>query len=423
MFAEQADRLELIRRKSNYDGLTGLANQTFFVVQLLELLDNKDKVNSTLLLIRITDLRDAQGGSHSAASYVLIQAAAKVLTACASLLEDLCARFYDVDFALLLPCNVPARTTAEYLLATMEVACQQGRLERPAVAIGMTRLRSGQGLPELMAEVSAALKEAEASGISTIREAAPSAGMAVESRQWLDNFERAITQKLVRLSGLPITSLDGKLIHSETQLEIKLESNGDWQQVRRWQPLIQELELDERVDMLAIGMALTALDADPFLAALFVSIQPASMGSATFRSSLLLLRGHSTLATRLALEVREDEAARQLTTFKAFSIELKQAGCRIGLQHVGRQLGDVALLRNLGLAYLKVDASFIRGVHYNPGNQAFLRGLTSIAHHIRTQVYAEGVVDPLELAELAALGLDGASGPAIKTSQAVNMQA
>ena len=265
MFAEQADRLELIRRKSNYDGLTGLANQTFFVVQLLELLDNKDKVNSTLLLIRITDLRDAQGGSHSAASYVLIQAAAKVLTACASLLEDLCARFYDVDFALLLPCNVPARTTAEYLLATMEVACQQGRLERPAVAIGMTRLRSGQGLPELMAEVSAALKEAEASGISTIREAAPSARMAVESRQWLDNFERAITQKLVRLSGLPITSLDGKLIHSETQLEIKLESNGDWQQVRRWQPLIQELELDERVDMLAIGMALTALDAIRFL--------------------------------------------------------------------------------------------------------------------------------------------------------------
>ena len=423
MFAEQADQLELIRRKANYDGLTGLANQTFFVVQLIESLDNEDKVNSTLLLIRITDLRDAQDGSRSAASDALIQAAAKVLIACASPVEGLCARFNGADFALLLPRNVPPRTTAEYLLAAMEVACQQGRLERPAVAIGMTRLRSGQDLPELLAEASAALEEAEASGISTVREAASLAGPESDSRQWLDSFERAISQKLVRLSGLPVTALDGKLIHSETQLEIKLEASGDWQQVRRWQPLIQELELAERVDMLAIGMALTALDADPSLAGLSVSIQPASMGSATFRSSLLLLlHGPSTSATRLALEMREDEAARQLTVFKAFSVELKQAGCRVGLQHVGVRQEDVALLRNLGLDYLKVDASFIRGVHYNPGNQAFLRGLTSIAHHIGTQVYAEGVVDPLELAELAALRLDGASGPAIKTSQPVNIQ-
>ena len=228
----------------------------------------------------------------------------------------------------------------------------------------------------------------------------------------------------MRLSGLPVTSPDGKLIRRETQLEIKLEVSGDWQQVRRWQPLIQEFRLEERVDMLAIGMAITALNADPSLAGLSVSIQPTSMSSAKFRSSILaLLRRHSPSATRLALEMREDDATRQLAAFKAFSIELKQADCRIGLQHVARQLGDVALLRDLGVDYIKVDASFIRGVHYNPGNQAFLRGLTSIAHHIGIQVYAEGVVDPLELAELAALGLDGASGPAIKTSQAVNMQA
>jgi EAL domain-containing protein (putative c-di-GMP-specific phosphodiesterase class I) len=66
------------------------------------------------------------------------------------------------------------------------------------------------------------------------------------------------------------------------------------------------------------------------------------------------------------------------------------------------------------LDYLKVDASFIRGIEDNPGNRAFLRGLTTIAHGIGLIVIAEGVASAAEITALNDIGFDGATGPAIR---------
>jgi EAL domain-containing protein (putative c-di-GMP-specific phosphodiesterase class I) len=68
----------------------------------------------------------------------------------------------------------------------------------------------------------------------------------------------------------------------------------------------------------------------------------------------------------------------------------------------------------LGLDYLKVDASFVRGVDSNAGNAAFLKGLCGIAHNIGLQVLAEGVATSAELSALVSLGFDGATGPGVQ---------
>jgi EAL domain-containing protein (putative c-di-GMP-specific phosphodiesterase class I) len=71
-------------------------------------------------------------------------------------------------------------------------------------------------------------------------------------------------------------------------------------------------------------------------------------------------------------------------------------------------------LHDLGIDYLKVDASFIRQLEANAGNQAFLKGLAGIAHGIGLMVIAEGVVSEAELQALAMVDFDGATGPAIR---------
>ena len=71
-------------------------------------------------------------------------------------------------------------------------------------------------------------------------------------------------------------------------------------------------------------------------------------------------------------------------------------------------------MHDLGLDFLKVDSSFVRGIDSNPGNAAFLKGLSSIAHGIGLQVLAEGVATQAEFEALKALGFDGATGPAVK---------
>jgi len=89
-------------------------------------------------------------------------------------------------------------------------------------------------------------------------------------------------------------------------------------------------------------------------------------------------------------------------------------GCRVGLEHFGHHFSQIGVLHDLGLDYLKVDASFVRGVDANAGNAAFLKGLCGIAHNIGLQVLAEGVATEAELAALQGLGFDGATGPAIR---------
>ena len=73
-------------------------------------------------------------------------------------------------------------------------------------------------------------------------------------------------------------------------------------------------------------------------------------------------------------------------------------------------------MHDLGLDFLKIDASFVRGVANNIGNAAFLKGLSAIAHSIGLAVIAEGVANAQDLAALGELGFDGATGPAISSS-------
>jgi EAL domain-containing protein (putative c-di-GMP-specific phosphodiesterase class I) len=87
---------------------------------------------------------------------------------------------------------------------------------------------------------------------------------------------------------------------------------------------------------------------------------------------------------------------------------------KIGIEHFGQNFEQVSLLHDLGVNYLKVDASFIRGIESNPGNQSFLKGLTSIAHSIGVLVIAEGVLTEQEVEMLRNLDFDGATGPAVK---------
>src|SRR5574343_409790 len=57
MFAEEAARLEQVRREANLDALTGLANRAFFMNQLASALSDDDAApHGTLLMLRLADL-------------------------------------------------------------------------------------------------------------------------------------------------------------------------------------------------------------------------------------------------------------------------------------------------------------------------------------------------------------------------------
>ncbi|WP_372828494.1 LapD/MoxY N-terminal periplasmic domain-containing protein [Polaromonas sp.] len=414
MFAEEAQRLEVLRVSAIYDPLTGLANRTFFLVQLLDSLDSEEATGATLLLVRMADFSRLTQRLGAPAVNEIVQTFAAVLGEHATRVNAVAARIGDSDFALLLPGQAEAREVASKLLAALIEACAPLTGSGPTAYIGTAKLQPGHDLKALMAQASGALIAAEATRGDTIRQAAdqhPASG----EEDTAQLIRLAIEAGQLRLLSLPVLHLEGKLTHRECALEVMLSGTSDWQPTRHFLQIAEARQLTPLLDLAAIELAFETLGDDPGLPALAVRLSALTFTAENFRQRFLdQLRKTPSLAGRLWLEVPEAAAIENLDSFRTFVAEVRQAGSRAGLTHFGDHASPADLLHDLGLDFVKVDSSFIRGLQFSAANQIFLKGLASAAHKMGMQVYAQDVIDRAELAALEGAGFDGASGPAVE---------
>jgi EAL domain-containing protein (putative c-di-GMP-specific phosphodiesterase class I) len=208
--------------------------------------------------------------------------------------------------------------------------------------------------------------------------------------------------------------MDGGLIHRECPLRLMFDERGEWQPAGRFLPVAERLHLTPRLDLAAVALGLDELESKPGLTGLAINLSASSLQLPEFRADLKRLLSRRAGTQRLWLEVAESGVLAHFPAFRELCIDLRDVGCKLGVEHFGRQFSEIGRLHDLGLDYLKVDGSFIRGLDTNAGNQAFLKGLTTIAHSIGLLVIAEGVTNAAELQALPALGFDGATGPAVQ---------
>lgn len=413
MFAEEAQRLEVLRISANYDPLTGLANRTFFLTQLLDSLDTEDAAGGTLLLVRLANFSRHQQRLGTPAVNELLTTFAVVLEKHAAQTHAVAARIGESDFALLVPGPSGAHELAGKLLADLVEASAPLTGSGPAACIGMGRLQHGQDMAGLMAQVSGALVAAEATGDNAIREAGGET--TDDDQQTADLIRRALANGQVRQLSFPVLDQKGQLVHRDCTTELMLDGKQAWQPTRHFRQVGEAFQLMPLMDLAAIRLALGKLGSEPGLAGLAVSLSALSVSDKAFRSQLLdLLKANQEAARRLWLEVPEAAAVQHLDSFREFVASIRKAGSRVGLGQFGRHFSQVDALHDLGLDFLKVDSSFVRGLQYSTDNQLFLKSLASVAHKMGMQVYADGVIDRAEMAALQGAGFDGASGPAVK---------
>ena len=416
MFAEEAQRLEVLRVTANYDPLTGLANRTFFLIQLLDSLDREEAAGGTLLLVRVAGFPGLARRIGSSSSQEVLKAFAQVLRHQETKGNGVAARIGEADFALLLPSNVDAREAAEDLLRTLVETGNPLMGEGPSAYIGMEKLQHGQDLAGLMAQASTALATAEAQGINGIRETSGTQLPPAGAEQTAQLIRQALEQGRVRLTSTPVLDLEARLVHRECRLELMLEGADDWQAAGRFLQITEGLQLGPLMDLAAIKLGFEKLRGEPGLAGVAIHLSASSLRNDTLRAGVLdLVRKNSSLASRLWLEAPEAAVVKHMDSFRKFVAEARKAGSRVGLDHFGRHFSHASALHDLGLDFLKVDSSFIRGLQYSADNQVFLKDLAAATHKMGMRIYAQGVIDRAELAALESAGFDGAAGPAIKT--------
>ncbi|MFA9274718.1 MAG: EAL domain-containing protein [Candidatus Aquirickettsiella gammari] len=413
MFAEEAERLETLRAQANSDATTGLSNRDHFISQLQASVEEENAPAGSLVLIRLAGLASVNKTLGRNKTDELLKKIGQLLNIHQQHLHDgFAARLNGTDFALLFR-REDAHTVSQKLLTDIQKIFAEVT-DSFTVFIGYGNYEFGITPGSLLAQVDAAVASAEATGNSDVRESAP---LNIEhaprsAEEWTKLILRAIEQNWVKLAYFPVTRSNGELVHKESALRLMF--GGEWFPAARFLPIAERLGLTEKLDLIAIKLALEELNKTHSDKDIAVNLSAQSIQSADFRTQLkAIMQSKPAAAKQLWLEIPENGVFANIDAFRMFHRDIAPTGCKLGLEHFGRQFDKINLLHDLKLNYVKIDGGFIRNIESNEGNQAFVKGICHIVHRLALLSFAESVTSEAELITLNQLGLDGATGPEV----------
>ena len=416
LLAEESQRLEALRRQNQLDAVTGLYHRNQFMNLLDAALAREDLgAGGVLLVVRIQDLgRINQALGHARTDALLASMGARLRQLVEPEPDWHAGRLNNTDFAVLaggLHYAEEITSRLEPLLHDLVNECpSEIGVQMPA---GASEYQPGEARQAVLARVDTALAQAEQRGSLCVL---PSD--AVDSRlnrtpeQWRAVLSQALAQPGVSLAAYPVVDRQGMLLHHECPA--RLSFDGHTQTAGSFMPAAGRSGLLPTLDLAVLKAALARIASTDEPTGINLSTD--ALRDPAFRAELLaLLPGVQRGLDKLWIELPEHGVLRNLAEFRALCLALKPLGCKLGIEHVGHEFARIGDLHDLGLDYLKVDASLIRGIEHDAGNQNFLRGLATVAHAIGMLVIAEGVQADTPQALLAELGLDGFTGPGVQT--------
>jgi diguanylate cyclase (GGDEF)-like protein len=418
MFADEAARLDAMRKQLSYDAVSALPNRDYFMGRLREALENDEAApHGTLLFLRLVDLAEINRGlGHVGTDKLLREIGVALKEACGSKDRWLPARVKGPDFAILAQNEADARALAQGLAdSILARQAQQWPQLGNLFHIGAVVYRRGDSMGSALSAADQALAQAENQGPNTlvVKDADATRSAVVPAETWREIIADAIGGNRLKLVHFPVVDSQGGALHREGLLRMQTEADGPWRPAGDFMPMAVRLNLTSSLDQGVIRLAIEELRHQE--GSIAINLTAETISDWEFRNALAgLLKAHAEVCPRLWMEVPEYGTFSHFDAFRDLSRTLKQLGCKVGIEHFGRKLSEVDKLADLGVDYVKVDTSFVRGIDSNLGNQEFLKGLCKMAHNLGILVIAVGVQTEAELAVLPGLGFDGATGPAVK---------
>lgn len=123
-----------------------------------------------------------------------------------------------------------------------------------------------------------------------------------------------------------------------------------------------------------------------------------------------LLETHRVPAHKLELELTETTIMADLPRAKAVLARLSQLGRSLAVDDFGTGYTSLGWLRDLPLATLKIDKSFVMPMATSDGDAKIVRSIVQLGSSLGLKIVAEGVEDEASYQALRALGCDLAQG-------------
>ena len=419
MFREEAARLEDLRKKVTRDAVTGLSSREYFISHLREALEGEQFLSAgSLVIVRLMDLErlNHQLG-HQKADAMLKHLGTVLHQSGTGKPGQRAGRLKGGEFAVLCPSTPAPAEAAQDIFARIS---SQWLPHWSAVAPDLFHLcavgyRREESVGELFSRADEALAQAEAQGPNSMYadEGAHTAD-ARPAEQWRTLLTEAVSGGRLQLAFYPVVDgSGGGAIHQEGVIRLVSDASGALLSAGDFMPMAAHLNLTAPIDLRVVRLAIEHLRSTA--GDIAINLSSETIADFRFRNELTqLLRAYPDMCARLLFEVPEYGVFRAFDAFQELAHTLQQLGCRVGIEYFGQRFTEGNKLADLGLDYIKVHPSYVRGIAGNLGNQEFLKGLCNIAHAIGIQVIALGVESRDDLPLLASLGFDGATGPGIR---------
>ncbi|MDQ1714880.1 MAG: hypothetical protein QOC60_825, partial [Frankiaceae bacterium] len=327
------------------------------------------------------------------------------------------ARFGDDEFVIVCPnTNADqARRLAERVRRAFDEPCDAGGWLIPvSLSIGIATT-DDVALPDLLQSAERALTWAKASGSGRTEVHNQSMRGSTEGRlQLVSDLQNAIKTDALDVHYQPVVRTDGRMAGVEALLRWRLPRRGIVSPVHMV-PLAVECGLMPALGALILNRACADIASlrhkDTSELHVAVNLSSRQLVDANIVDTVRNALSRSGLAAeRLVLEVTETSVIENPETTSRHLHALKALGVKLALDDFGTGYSSLMHLRRFPIDIIKIDRSFIAGMHTNKHDFAIVASLTSLARTVGLDVVAEGVETVSQADTLRRLGCPFAQG-------------
>lgn len=407
-----------LRHQVMHDALTGLPNRAQLRKRLdlaMERARQPEPRHTALLYLdvdRFKIINDSLG--HLAGDDFLCEIARR-LQSCVRQ-PDLVARLAGDEFAILLedvvldaegrPASAiaVAERTLEALTAPMEMA---GCILEPSASIGIAVTRPHlQHSDDLVRDADTALYRAKALGRKRWQLHDPALQhTAVDQFTVEAELRRALKRDEIEPWFQPIVRLDdGAVVGHEALMRWRHPDRGvlvpaDFLQVAEDSGLIESMDWR----LFKRAFLITTRQADSGY--LSINVAPRHLQRSDFAGRLLGLLARTGLEPqRLRIEVTEGSLLENPERVRGVLQRLLERGVGVALDDFGTGYSSLSYLHSFPLRILKMDRTFLAGLHRQGNSAPVIRAVVTLAHALGMDVVAEGVEIEEQRAALLELG-------------------
>ena len=425
MFEEQTMVAENLRKETYTDSLTGLGNRRSLMMRLqLMTNENDDTRDGALVLLKLVGLEQINRDyNYTVGNEIITRIGEELLTNTDS---QVYLTRTGSDFAMIIKHKdeKAVEALAAHLITRLS-ALRFSDAEQIDFHLGIACYSGSETHQKLFSMADMALRKAQQKGPRNYQLYRQDDRLPVKSgEQWRQSLQKIIEHRSIELVFQPQQMFGLDQISDYEVLARFVDNDGNNIVAGTAFPMAERYQLASALDRVIIELLLTELQR-PWARekSVTINLSMQSVQDLLFQQWLeKQLVSNPTQAEQLIIEITEQQFLGSRDEFTAFMLRFRPYGVSFSIDQFGINSSAFGYLSSLKLNQLKIDGSFISGLHDNMDNQFFIRSLTEIAHNLEIKIVANFVETDDELQKVKVLGMDGAQGYLIGKPQVISSE-